>query len=1001
MKHYLLFIALLASLVGHATGDPQFHRDPNEIRLAKGTRQYDLTYQQFLRQQTSWREFRENHGTWYVHFNEENGLPHRAYGEPIPVNGSSAVEQAMDFVLNHLNAFGVDPADLSEPTVSTAKKHTWVRFGQKNNGLDVLNSGITVKLWEGNVIMFGVDVYDTDQAPADAAITESQAMSIAASGIADEITSVSMGQLSYLPLPEFRSAPIHLVYEVNVRSVNENGVPSDYYTLVDANTGNILYRVNRVMHHKSGESCKNPGRTHMMGYPPRKPFFDVQATVSGEVYMENPYGEITEEPLANLYVNVGGVNYPTDETGFANIPADPGTQAQVRLAGEWCRIYTNDVTPGTTILLQAGNNDISMNAFATIKERSAYRSVQAIHDHMKFWMPDFTDMDFQLPTNVDVSGECNAFYDGASINFFNIGGGCNATSLIADVVYHEYGHGINGTYYSSVGSQFSNGAMNEGYADYWAISLSNNPHLGQGFYTDSEDGIRRYDVDPKRYPEDIVGEVHADGEIICGAWWDTHLLMGADWNITMPIFVEAFAGLQANTFDGNEGQAFTDVLIDALQADDNDGDISNGTPNGMAIVEGFDMHGITLLSNAELYHNDLTAADDDTDITIEATLDLTFPFTNYLSDVKLYYRINDGNWDSMGMTNTGGDNYEAVITGQPKGTLIAYYLGTTDINGLLSNVQPIGAQLDPHPNLPYFILVGVEEVGRHDCDDNEDWGSWQTSVVGDNATTGIWVLDIPVGSFSTPGDLNTVVQTYYQNTPGGEYCFVTGNAANEASGLGENDVDAGRTTLQTAIIEMSEYDNPIVTYQRWYTNSPPSGANPGADWWQVRLSNDGGVNWIYIENTLTGEIGWRRNAFRVADYLEITDEMRMQFIASDSTTVGEYLDGGSLIEAALDDFIIYEEEADVSVNETDGAIEFLIYPNPASTEVFVDADGVRVHSVRVFNSLGALVYFEQFGNLGQDISRKSIPLANLADGVYTMMIDIGEDTVRENFTIRK
>ncbi len=154
-----------------------------------------------------------------------------------------------------------------------------------------------------------------------------------------------------------------------------------------------------------------------------------------------------------------------------------------------------------------------------------------IHDHCKSWMPTFTGMDFQLTTNIDLtSGDCNAFYDGSSINFYAIGNGCNATSLLSDVVFHEYGHGINDNYYQSQSSFFFNGAVGEGYADYWGISLGNSPVVGVGFYTDNEDGIRRYDTERKVYPQDIVGEVHADGEIIMGAWYDTHLLMGGDWN---------------------------------------------------------------------------------------------------------------------------------------------------------------------------------------------------------------------------------------------------------------------------------------------------------------------------------------------------------------------------------------------------------------------------------------------------------------------------------------
>lgn len=1001
MKFTFYFLFSMMSIGLFAQSDPVFSKDPAEVRLTSGVREYDKVYQQMLRQAPVWQAFLAQNNTWYVHFNEQNALPHRAYGQPIPVTGNTPQEQALNFIADHLDVFNVDPAQLSEPTISKSDKHTWVNFSQVVNGTNVLNTTLTIKLWNNSVVLFGCDLYNVGTPANEVLISNEQAQMIAVQGIDQEITFIELNSdLKLLPVPAYRTAQVKWVYEARVKCINANNVPSDYYTLIDAQSGQIVYRVNNVMHHNCGPVCPKPSehKALMMGLPPESQLMDVQVTVTGDGYAVNPYGEIETLPLEHLYVNVGGTNYPTDETGYVNIAADPGTNAQIRLQGDWCRIYTGGVTPGNNIILQAGNNDFSFNSFSTVRERSAYKSVQDIHDHLKFWMPSFDGMDIQLTTNIDEAGECNAFYDGESINFFNIGGGCNATALIADVVYHEYGHGINNTYYNSLSSSFANGAMNEGYADYWAISLSNNPHVGQGFYTGNEDGIRRYDMDLKRYPEDLIGQVHSDGEIICGAWYNTHLLMGADWTSTMELFINTYPGLQANTFNGNEGEAFTDVLLDALQADDDDGDISNGTPNGNAIIVGFDMHGITLLSNASLYHNDVEFAPDETDIAINAVLDLNFPFNQYLDEVKLVYKINDSSdWTSTDMANTGGDNYTGSIPAQPKGTVVAYYLGVTDINGLLSNIQPIAANQVPHPNLPYYVLVGVQEVGIHDCDDYEDWGSWQTGVQGDNATTGIWVLDIPTGSFGTPGDQNTVVQPYLQHTPGGEYCFVTGNASNEAAGIGENDVDAGKTTLQTSDIDMTEYENPIVAYWRWYTNAPASGANPNADWWQVRISNNGGNSWTYIENTLTGEIGWRRHAFRVSDYVTITDDIMMQFIASDSLQIGQNLDGGSLIEAALDDFILYEEEADINVNEVVSSVDVELYPNPASDLINIEISGGEAKAVRIFNTLGEIVYSSQpLGAFGLT----SVSLTGFAVGVYTVVIDIHEGQVRKNFTVR-
>ncbi|MFN9799955.1 MAG: hypothetical protein ACK54P_08070, partial [Bacteroidota bacterium] len=195
-----------------------------------------------------------------------------------------------------------------------------------------------------------------------------------------------------------------------------------------------------------------------------------------------------------IEVSISGTTFNADEDGVLDVTANPGTSATVRLMGPWSRIYTNGTTPQQTVTLENGT---MVFGGGNIRERSAYASVQRIHKHLKTWLPAFDDMDFQIPTNIDVAGECNAFYDGESINFYNIGGGCNATSLVHDVVYHEYAHGINDVYYQSIGGAFINGAMNEGYADFWAISLTDNPVLAIGFYTDNEEGIRIYNEEPK------------------------------------------------------------------------------------------------------------------------------------------------------------------------------------------------------------------------------------------------------------------------------------------------------------------------------------------------------------------------------------------------------------------------------------------------------------------------------------------------------------------------
>lgn len=986
MKQPLLALSLLLySVLSLAQNSLSGTIDPQEVRFMQ-SKPYDLNKQQLLRSMPAWQTFVAEHGTWYVHFNETSGLPHRAFGQPIAVNGDTPQEKAIEFAQTHLHAFEIPTDDLISFGKIYEGKNTYVNFKQTYLGLEILGSRYTAKFNNGQLIMFGCDVYPNVNLNTTPSYTEEQALQLASAGISNNLLSAAASsELRILPIPNAEGYTYHLVYDVLVKTMSAEQIPANYQTWVDAHTGVVLYRQNKVKHSgpvkpkTCGHATHTPGRARML---------EVSATVTGSVQELSPNDPIVTQDLENIYITVDGVDYAADQDGNVVLPVNPGSTATVRMMGPWSRIYTGDLTPSLTYTLADGNNAISMDGTANIKEMSAYRSVQRIHDWHKQWMGDFTGMDFQLPTNIDVAGgTCNAFYDGASINFYDIGGGCNATSLVADVCYHEYGHGINDNYYSSQGSFFQNGAIGEGYADFWAISATNNPLLGVGFNTDNLEPIRRYDIDPKVYPTDLVGEVHADGEIIMGAWWDSHLLMGADWNVTMPLFVEAYAGLQAATFDGNEGEAYTDVLIDLLQADDNDGDLSNGTPNGNAIVDAFYIHGITLISNAQLDFVAIPFLDAEEGLALDVDLSLEFPYTSYLQDVTCYYKINDNAWAEAPMEGDGDGIYTYSIEGQNAGSIVAYYFGAHDLNGSISAVLPIGAHLNPFPNLPYFTLVGVEEIGSHDSDNNADFGNWNLGLPGDNATTGEWEENIPLGSYTVDVAPGTVVAPDTQHTPGGEFCFITGNASSETAGIGENDVDGGKTTLQSPIIDMSALTEPIVAYWRYYTNNPPGGANPGADWWQVRMSNDGGQTWIYIEDNQTADMRWRRNAIRVADWMEPTAQMRFQFIASDSTRVGEYLDGGSLIEAAVDDFVLYDRMM-VGVEETTNPISSLnVYPNPANDFIQVRSELGLLHNalIQLLSPTGQIVYSKQLGDIPNGRTLR-IETSQFATGNYTLQL---------------
>lgn len=987
----LLLVAILAIAGSAFANNPFGVKDPFEVRFIKdGKRMPNEAIQRELRAADTWQNFLQANGTWYVKFGEENRLPHNAFGKPISVAGADLQSQAWNFVTEKLSAFEIPIGELELVSARHGARMNYVDYRQVHQGIPVLFSKLKVKITDDSrVVGFMSDVYDVD-VNISPSINETAATSNAISGITDEIEEVELiSGLKILPVPENFEMKYHLVYEVMVASRDSESVPAHYRTLVDAHSGEVLYRTNEVAH------C---GHDHSEPPLPGGP----EAMVTADVHESNPFIPVVNNPLANLRIQQGGNVSYTDGNGY--VSGLTAGNATISLEGLWSTVYTNNVTPSFNATINSGPTAISFNGDATVQERSAFFHVNIVHDYMKSKFPTFTGLDFSLETNVDLtSGSCNAFYNGSSINFYAEGAGCTTYATVGDVVYHEYGHGINDFYYQSIGAFWQNGAMGEGYADIWALGITNNPILGEGTSTtDPTNFIRRYDIDPQVYPDDISGGVHQDGEIIAGAWWDLGQIWG-DLQQMMDLFAASYdAGITGP--GGTEGDVYVDILIEALTLDDSpanggDNDITNGTPNDIDIVTAFDLHGITLLSNATLSHSPIEFAESE-DLDIDVTITLVYPWG--LEAAKLFHRVNDETaWNETELVNSSGNNYSATIPEQPNGSVIAYYVALENLNGVLAGVQPLASHLDPYPNLPYFIMVGYDVVHWQDFDTEQDPGWLEGNQPGDGATTGIWTIDVPIPTYSDDG---IIVQTDEDYTPGSGNiaCALTGNASSPTEGIGVQDVDDGRTTLVSPVFDLTQYDNPGVTYQRYYTNNPPTGANPGADWWQVEITADGS-NWIYLENNLTSDKRWRRMAFRVADYLPITSTFQMRFVASDSIRPGQNLDGGSLIEGAMDDLYFYEEAEEIGVQELDGLASLMLYPNPASDDLVIKAaltDRLDA-GLRVIDVTGREVIPTKQLSLPGGTSSIRLDTRMLDSGSYLLLISDGENVLQRQFSIAR
>ncbi|MCC6384620.1 MAG: T9SS type A sorting domain-containing protein [Bacteroidia bacterium] len=955
----ILIITVMLTFQGFAH-DKERATDPYKKIFITNTKwQADAQIQTELKNSASWQHFVRSHGNWKVLFNEHNGLPLIASGKPVQGLFSNQPEEiATSFLTNELAAFDIPRNELVLRSVIPNKKLYYVHYKQVHQGLEVIGSKVRISMSkDGRINSFSLDVRNQITLNLIPSINSIQAEAAAAAGMHYVILqSKSETALKILPVPAGRNYLYHLVYEVFVDAQDDQGFPVRYYTLVDAHNSEVLYRQNRIHQVSSKKSTAN-----------------MDLNMEGTVYPTNPYNPSAIKPLQHLKVVVGGTTYYTDTTGYLGLTNTTPAIATISLSGRWANVKTGLNVPTFTTTLNPGQNTVTFDNDANIKELTAYWSVQQIHDYYKSiaaGSPAENALDFMIQVKIDVSGNCNAFYDGG-LNFYAAGGGCNATSLIPDVVYHEYGHGINYDVYDVYSGSWDNSAMGEGYGDLWANAITEDPVLGIGFFQNDPNGyVRRYDINPKVYPQDLMGESHADGEIIAGAWWDVGVNFGSQ-QTRMALLWETYAAL-CTANDGDEGYLFTDILYNTLLIDDDDFDLSNGTPHYCEITSAFARHGIYETgATSELNHTEVLTSADQTPITINASLT---GFTPNASITGYYKSDGQGAWVPFTLNNTTGLNYSGTIPPQPAGTILHYYLDYVySCSSFVNSVSTLPVKANAsNPNIPFFILINYNLLNSNELESNT---GWTIGLPGDDAVTGQWIIAVPVASYISGN--SGVVQPGSDHTPApGTKCAVTGNAQQGAA-AGTNDVDDGKTTLISPSYDLTSYSNPVFTYWRWYSND--LGANPGTDFWQVAVSNDGGNTWTDIENTKVSDNSWRRFAFRVSDYVTPSADVKIRFIAEDALP-------GSLVEALVDDLELWDVEP-TGVPEYFNLSSFNVYPIPAENELNItfylnQADNLQI----TLNDLTGreIQHFIMKGNPG--FQSLKLPVNSFATGAYVLKI---------------
>ncbi len=509
-----------------------------------------------------------------------------------------------------------------------------------------------------------------------------------------------------------------------------------------------------------------------------------------------------------------------------------------------------------------------------------------IHNYYKDRAPGFTPIDIVLAANTGVGGACNAFFTGfpvPSINFYNSGGGCN-NSAYASIVAHEYGHFVVDRL------NLQQEAFGEGFSDAGALLLYDHPIIGPGFYTSG--GYLR---DPasvnQQYPCSLTA-IHTCGMVLGGTWWDLLQLMkvqygsapGLEHTRTLQV-----AWAMITTGGSGTNAAHPGTLTEVLTVDDDDGNLSNGTPNRASICNAFGQHGIScppLTLVAFQYPSGLPATltpNQNTTIRVDA---VPVAATVTPNSGQVSYSVDNAPFQTVAMNAVGANQYEAVIPGAPCLSGVRFYFSVGTTSGPV--VDPPGA-----PGHPFVATSAASSVGVF-TDTFETHQGWSGVGPGDNAATGRWNRMDPQPTPAQPGDDVTPAP--------GVACWVTdGNAGGV---IGEFDVDGGQTTLTSPLLNVAAGEpGARIGYWRWYSNT--QGTAPNADTFAIAITNNGGASWSPVETVGPAGPeaggGWHYHEFRVSDIVTPTNQVRVRFIASD-------LGAASIVEAAVDDFKVVSFE---------------------------------------------------------------------------------------------
>ena len=614
----------------------------------------------------AWRQFQQDAGGhWLVDWNAATNTPRSIYGEGLAL--SDWRENTLDEARRHAQLamqrwpelLGLGTSDFRE-RIGARLGRTWsLCYDQYFRGLPVVGGRVDVRIhMRGRLAFLGSTAWPVP-ARFDIAPTIDEANATRLAWLSMEVApnevpqpgTARPTQLVIYGEQNAATAPFALAWEVPVSAVDTTGSGPIGRVYIDAKTGQRLgYANDRHECGLPGCGGDHPAKAAVLPLPAT---YTVMAWTHAGV---SPIASPTNVPLAGVEVVVPGLGtLITDANGQFTADLTAATAVTVNLNGVHCSLIQGSNAMTATSTLQPGVNSTIQLGTAASTERplahsTTYYWVYTVNEWARSILgnsPELAVADLVAPV-VNITSTCNAYYSGNSINFYRSGGGCNNTAG-ASVIAHEWGHGLDDRY----GGISQTNGLSEGWGDICSMYLLDDPLIGHNFSTGGG-GIRNGNNN-QQYPQG--SGVHAQGESWMGFAWLFRENLRTAFGTTQAITISndlVLGSIVANAQDQPS------AVLQVFLADDDDGNLANGTPHHAFLAAACQGHSLPFPAIQPGYfaHTPLTNTSEQGKprlVTIDA-----IPVTGSFQQVRLHW--NDGQAQQRDMVPSGqGNTWQALL----------------------------------------------------------------------------------------------------------------------------------------------------------------------------------------------------------------------------------------------------------------------------------------------------------------------------------------------------